>query len=64
MNDELRGRLANWKFAQAAQHIAEEPEHVREQVLALALLFDNIGWFDGAMGVIVGAVVDGLLRDE
>ena len=56
MNAKLVSRLRNWKFDSALRYVGGEED--AEVVYALAESFGNSGWFDGSMGVIVGALVD------
>lgn len=42
--------------------VSDEDEH--QILLALSETFGNCGWFDGAMGTIVGAAVAWLLREK
>ena len=57
MNDDLKGRLLNWKFRSAAEHLEGESEETKTIVDALASCFGNCGWFEGDMGMIVGTLV-------
>jgi len=44
MNEELSGRLHNWKFESALNYLNNEPENIREIVKELAENYGNIGW--------------------
>lgn len=64
-DDNLIGRLYNWKFSSAAGLLREDhPEDVREQVATLARLFGNVGWLDGDIAVLIAATVRGLIGDQ
>lgn len=66
MNAQCRNRIENWKFTSAMATyeavVSDEDEH--QILLALSETFGNCGWFDGAMGTIVGAAVAWLLREK
>jgi hypothetical protein len=61
-SEALVGRLRNWKFAQATKHLTGQPVYVREVVETLARSFGDCGWFEGDMGLIVGAALNVLYR--
>lgn len=59
-------RLGNWKFSQAKVALDDQVQEVpteeeRGLIEALAATFENSGWFEGHLGVIVGAAVDSLI---
>jgi hypothetical protein len=56
-NKKLISRLFNYKFRTAQQYLEGEDEEVIEVVNALAETFDNCGWIDGNMDVIIQACV-------
>lgn len=61
MNDQLAGRLHNWKFQQATWYLEGESEDVRRLVGALAAILGNVGWMtDSELGVIVAAALQTL----
>lgn len=73
----LASRVLNWKFQQAVRKFINLPGNVAEQpevydrlnvIRSLAATFGDCGWFDGEMGIIVGAAVNYILggkpRDE
>lgn len=64
MNEDLYGRLYNWKFEQALFYVAGEPEDLQKAVALLARLFGDPGYFGGAMGELVLLVVRALCKDE
>lgn len=72
LNDEVAGRLYNWKFSQAGAALDTQiaagevvpTETERETIAALGRLFGNCGWFDGDMGVLVGTAVRSLTGEE
>jgi hypothetical protein len=61
LKDNVKEELKKWRFT-TAQFLAFEDEDISEidnaTIDALATLFGNSGWFEGAMGVIVGELVD------
>lgn len=59
LNEDLIGRLQNWKFQSARKHVDNSvtPED-RKLIEALAECFGDIGWFDGYMGVIITASLE------
>jgi hypothetical protein len=63
-SDALVGRLCNWKFNQAQNYLNGQPEYVRRVVNCLAHTFGNCGWFEGAMGAIVGAALNALFTTD
>jgi hypothetical protein len=63
-NENLRGRLYNWKFESAKRYLNGETDSVKRIVRSLSVLYGNCGWFEGKMGMRVGAVVDSLLKIE
>lgn len=65
LNEALQNRLLNWKFTQAFQLVDEDVSEEETELLeALSHVFANIGWFDGALAVIVAQVVDSLVDPE
>lgn len=54
-NKRLISRLFNWKFGTALQYLEGEDEEVVILVKALADTFDDCGWIDGNMGIIIQA---------
>jgi hypothetical protein len=66
LSDQCKGRLGEWKFSSAAGYLdqAEPTEAERDLVEALASAFGNPGWFEGSLGVIVSAVVAGLVGPD
>lgn len=62
-NQDLCSRLDNWKFETAHRYATELglDENDLEVIKVLSDTFGDCGWFDGSMGVIVGAAVDSLL---
>lgn len=60
--NDLRDRLLNWKFSQAAEHLDKLPkgmvgEEHANVIGALCRVFGNSGWLDGDLAVIVDFVV-------
>jgi hypothetical protein len=57
-------RLINWKFSTAASMLLnasfDSTPRERDIIRALSRSFGDCGWFDGAMGEIVGASVTAL----
>jgi hypothetical protein len=54
----LRGRVFNWKFTSALEHIDEaRSEDTKKIIEALSVVFGNEGWEEGLMAVIVSAAV-------
>jgi len=65
INDELRGRLYNWKFESALNYLENEDESVVNETKALAATLGNVGWsLRGTMGVLVAGVVKRLIGGE
>lgn len=68
LNDELVGRLYNWKFSQALGRLdGTEPDEVTNTVRALAATFGDVGWFDAdppGLGTVVSAAVASLIGYE
>ena len=60
MNEDLGGRLYNWKFDQATRYLEGEPASLQHTVTVLARLFGDSGWFGGDMGLLVNVVVESL----
>jgi hypothetical protein len=62
MNDNLRSRLENWKFASATNYLDDgcSPED-KDLILALSSMYGDCGWFDGNQGILIGAAVSLLL---
>lgn len=63
-NENLIGRVENWKFEQAIKYLEGESDEVKEIINALATSFGNVGWFDGNLGRIVEFAVKCLLPDD
>lgn len=63
-NEDLIGRLSNWKFESAKRYLEGEHGKVKGIVLCLADMFGDVGWFDGSMHVIVRATVELLIGVE
>jgi len=61
MNEKLENRLYNWKFRQACGYLKNEPDDIKNTVKALADLFEDCGWFDGKMSIIIENVVEYLI---
>jgi hypothetical protein len=57
---QLISRLVNWKFGQALAHVGGQPHDVQDVINALATVFGDCGWFEGNMGIIVGAALEGI----
>jgi len=58
LNDDLMGRLYNWKFNSAYGYLdGSESEEVVELIDALGQVFGNTGGMCGAMATIVGAAL-------
>lgn len=61
LNDDLSGRLYNYKFNSALKYLDGEPEEVKLIVNTLARMFGNVGWgLEGDIGILVAFVLDGL----
>ena len=52
-NQKLINRLINFKFRSAQKYLEGEDDDVVEVVNALATLFDNCGWIEGNMGIMI-----------
>ena len=65
-DEEMIGRLYNWKFSDAAVYLRpDHPEHVRDVVRALASQYGNWGWANGGTTeTIVDYVVGSLIGQE
>lgn len=70
LSERVQLRVANWKFGSAWKITQEETAagavhdpHDEAVIRALAEMLGNPGWFEGNLGVIVGAVVYWLLAD-
>jgi len=64
MNENLKGRLFNWKFRQACNYLKGESEEVQKSVKSLAYLFEDCGWFDGAVADKIEGYVNTLISKE
>jgi len=62
--EKLVGRLANWKFKSALQHLEGQSDEVVETVKTLSTMFSNSGWFEGNMGHLVSVVVQTLVESH
>lgn len=61
---DLVGRLRNCKFTQAKKYMKGQPKDVQDCIRVLSRLFDNNGWLEGDMGVLLGMAVDLLVGYE
>jgi len=61
-NEELKSRLHNWKFESAMGCIdsTKEADEVVNTVEALAKVFGNVGWFGGALAIIIGQALESI----
>jgi hypothetical protein len=57
---QLISRLVNWKFGQARAHMGGQPQDVQDVIDALAATFSDCGWFEGRMGIIISAALEGI----
>jgi hypothetical protein len=67
LNSTVVGRLNNWKFRSAAAYAQEDTQTTEDElalIQALAGTFDNSGWFEGDLGLIVAAAVSTLVPEE
>lgn len=62
LNEDLTGRLENWKFESAKMYVDFDVSVDERLVIeALADTYGNCGWFEGSMGLIIGAAVEALI---
>jgi len=59
-SEKLISRLANWKFCQALSHLKGQPQDVCDVIQSLGDTFGDCGWFEGRMGIIIGAALEGI----
>lgn len=65
--DLLFGRLYNWKFDQAVEHLEPDWDGPRASLVrTLAAMYGNCGWFDGLAGDMVrySLMVLGVVDDD
>ena len=62
MSEDLKSRLANWKFKDAEKLARSERDFLYPQdhmlIEALSNMLGNSGYFDGDLATIVGAAID------
>ena len=63
-NEELCGRLMNWKFSQAEACIENESDDEILVIVALSRTFGNCGWINGNMGTIIEAAINSIAKLE
>jgi hypothetical protein len=61
--NEWRNRVENWKF-RSAYELMSHGHPRKDEVGALADLFEDCGWFDGHMGTIVALAVTMVLDER
>lgn len=62
--DKCKQHIKDWHFTMAFDDMGDEADpRERETLYALAMTFGNIGFHQGEMGVIVGAVVRSLIGE-
>lgn len=68
INKIIQNRLVNWKFSDAFKYAEDKSAGVTDEELevirSLHQAFSNSGWFEGAMGSVVGAAVSYLLSNK
>lgn len=58
-NELLRGRILNWKFRSAVEHLdGAKNDETHRFVEALAAMFENEGWMSGLMAEVIEAAVN------
>lgn len=60
-NVTLIGRLENYKFRSAQKYLEGENEEVKLIVNSLAVTFENCGWIDGNIGIIIDAAISSII---
>lgn len=64
LNEDLYGRLFNYKFEQAVRYLRDDHStFVRDTVTALAAAFENPGWFGGSLGTVVDAALRAVIAE-
>ena len=63
-NENLRGRLYNFKFDSALQYLDGETDEDKEVIEALARMFGNCAWMGGDIELVVSGCVFSLISGE